>query len=339
MPKSDYSPRLGRKRDPLGSRPDASQLEAHQQARVREEEQANIRTEALRNYYKYQSFYESPEFASARVKQAPTDHLPSPVDDESSHPSDRKRQRKETEDDRLSKIVLARREALQAADLDDSLCQFFGPGAQFRPGQKEIMQKIIEGDNEIIAVMPAGSGKSLLFSLPAFINGPTSLTIVLSPLIASMQDRMQKLGKLRCHQWANRYEPIPEGVQLVFVSPEKFINPDFAQYIQSEISTGRLHNIIYDDAHSVLLVSKARPWRPALIACNNLSQQGVQAVYLTATLPPIVESDFFSKSGLSNPKVFRQLTTRPSIRYEICKRNCPLSLCKHKWPVQATWLR
>lgn len=56
----------------------------------------------------------------------------------------------------------------------------------FRPGQEEIVRAVLEGEN-VLAVMPTGSGKSLCFQLPAIVR--PGLTLVVSPLIALMRDR------------------------------------------------------------------------------------------------------------------------------------------------------
>src|SRR5574343_303051 len=60
----------------------------------------------------------------------------------------------------------------------------------FRPGQEEIVSAILHGDN-VLAVMPSGSGKSLCYQLPALVRG--GVTLVVSPLIALMRDQVRAL--------------------------------------------------------------------------------------------------------------------------------------------------
>jgi ATP-dependent DNA helicase RecQ len=60
--------------------------------------------------------------------------------------------------------------------------------ASFRPGQQEILEAVFAGEN-ILAVMPTGSGKSLGYQLPAIVR--KGLTIVVSPLIALMRDQLK----------------------------------------------------------------------------------------------------------------------------------------------------
>ncbi len=68
----------------------------------------------------------------------------------------------------------------------DALERVFG-FSSFRPGQQEILEAVFAGEN-ILAVMPTGSGKSLGYQLPAIVR--TGLTIVVSPLIALMRDQL-----------------------------------------------------------------------------------------------------------------------------------------------------
>ncbi|MFM9888314.1 MAG: DEAD/DEAH box helicase, partial [Burkholderiales bacterium] len=60
----------------------------------------------------------------------------------------------------------------------------------FRPGQERVIDALLKGRN-VLAVMPTGSGKSLCFQVPALVMG--GLTVVVSPLVALMQDQVQAL--------------------------------------------------------------------------------------------------------------------------------------------------
>ena len=61
---------------------------------------------------------------------------------------------------------------------------------EFRPGQEEIVRAVLAGEN-VLAVMPTGSGKSLCYQLPAIAR--PGLTLVISPLIALMRDQVRAL--------------------------------------------------------------------------------------------------------------------------------------------------
>ena len=75
-------------------------------------------------------------------------------------------------------------------DLDGALREFFGFDA-FRPGQREACEAALS-DRDVLVVMPTGSGKSLCYQLPALLR--SDLTVVVSPLVALMQDQVEALG-------------------------------------------------------------------------------------------------------------------------------------------------
>src|SRR3954449_3787270 len=74
-------------------------------------------------------------------------------------------------------------------DLHGALHEYFGFPA-FRPGQEEACAAALAGRG-VLVVMPTGSGKSLCYQLPALLRG--DLTIVVSPLVALMQDQVEAL--------------------------------------------------------------------------------------------------------------------------------------------------
>src|SRR5918911_2718436 len=80
----------------------------------------------------------------------------------------------------------------QPPDLRRSLRQTFGL-ERLRPGQAEVIRSVLDG-RDTLAVMPTGAGKSLCYQLPALHL--TGTTVVVSPLIALMQDQADKLRDL-----------------------------------------------------------------------------------------------------------------------------------------------
>src|ERR671921_1672102 len=74
-------------------------------------------------------------------------------------------------------------------DVDAALSQYFGFSG-FRPGQREAVDAAVSGQ-DVLVVMPTGSGKSLCYQLPALVRD--DLTIVVSPLVALMQDQVEAL--------------------------------------------------------------------------------------------------------------------------------------------------
>src|SRR3954451_1228438 len=74
-------------------------------------------------------------------------------------------------------------------DPSAALQQYFG-FASFRRGQREAVEAALNG-RDVLVVMPTGSGKSLCYQLPALLR--QDLTIVVSPLVARMQDQVEAL--------------------------------------------------------------------------------------------------------------------------------------------------
>jgi ATP-dependent DNA helicase RecQ len=75
-------------------------------------------------------------------------------------------------------------------DLGAALQKHFG-FAGFRPGQREACEAAL-ADRDVMVVMPTGSGKSLCYQLPALLRD--DLTVVVSPLVALMQDQVEALA-------------------------------------------------------------------------------------------------------------------------------------------------
>src|SRR5512134_266695 len=123
---------------------------------------------------------------------------------------------------------------------DESLQEVFGL-SYLRPGQKEVIQSVLEG-RDTLAVMPTGSGKSLCYQLPA-LNLPGT-AIVVSPLISLMKDQAEKLEEvgidtaqvnstLNTQQESETLRHIRRaGSDVVFVTPERLSNRDFIADLQ-----------------------------------------------------------------------------------------------------------
>lgn len=144
------------------------------------------------------------------------------------------------------------RDALPAQAL---LKDVFGFDA-FRPGQEEIVEAVVAGQN-VLAIMPTGGGKSLCFQLPALIRG--GVTVVISPLIALMREQVRALretgvvaGALTSGNTPEETDAVWDALQdgtlkLLYLAPERLANTGTQRMLQqSGVSL-----IAVDEAHCV----------------------------------------------------------------------------------------
>jgi len=139
--------------------------------------------------------------------------------------------------------------------LEQELERYFS-FSKFRVGQKEIVESVISG-KDVVALMPTGGGKSLCFQLPAILSD--KITIVVSPLIALMQDQVDALNargiaatyinsSLSWEDITERFHDIKTGAtKIIYVAPERFGNRDF-QKLFTELE---VYLVAVDEAHCV----------------------------------------------------------------------------------------
>jgi superfamily II DNA helicase RecQ len=96
--------------------------------------------------------------------------------------------------------------------------------------QKEAINAIVAGKSLVVAVMPTGAGKSLLFMLPAWAE-QGSTTVVVVPLIALRGDIMRRCTKLgiSCAEWDSRRPP--DTAAVVLVTPKSAVGEEFATFL------------------------------------------------------------------------------------------------------------
>ncbi len=139
--------------------------------------------------------------------------------------------------------------------MNDLLKQYFGYD-EFRPGQKEIIQKVIDQEN-VLGIMPTGSGKSICYQLPSLLLD--GLTVVVSPLISLMKDQVDAANQLCIpatfinssldgYETARRFQEIDrQQYRLLYIAPERFIMPDFIQ----AMNRWNVCMIAIDEAHCI----------------------------------------------------------------------------------------
>ncbi len=212
-----------------------------------------------------------------------------------------------------------------AVDLPSALRQNFGFDA-FRPGQREACQAALDG-RDVLVVMPTGSGKSLCYQLPALMRD--DLTIVVSPLVALMQDQVEALqarglgdevGLVNAQQGLDANAGVLERavageLRLLYVSPERFSSPGFLDRIRQ----ARIGLFVVDEAHCVS--QWGHDFRPDYFrladAARHLGAGSIVAS--TATATPRVATDVVRRLGLREPLQVATGFDRPNISFAVAR--------------------
>src|SRR3954464_2170567 len=205
------------------------------------------------------------------------------------------------------------------ATAHDLLHSVFGFG-EFRPGQEEIVQAVLDGE-DVLAIMPTGSGKSLCYQLPAIAR--PGLTVVVSPLIALMRDQVRALSAagVVAGSLNSSNEPAENArvmkllrqreLRLLYVAPERLARPDTVEMLcESDV---RLMAI--DEAHCVS--QWGHDFRPEYLSLGTLGRQiggKLQTMALTATADGPTRSDIADKLFDKPPRTFVRSFDRPNLR-------------------------
>ena len=181
--------------------------------------------------------------------------------------------------------------------------------------QGKAFQLIVDGKTDVLAILPTGGGKSLLFFLPTMLE-PGMTTVVIVPLIAVMKDLRDRCveANITCATWDpdNR---LTVATNLLFVAVEHAIESAFCDHLQVLHSTGLLKRIVMDEVHVRLTHVNFRLGMERLV--NVLRCVSIQIVLLTATLPPFMQIQLRIAFACEVWEVIRAQTTRPEIGYEV----------------------
>ena len=205
----------------------------------------------------------------------------------------------------------------------EALEKYFGHTA-FRGTQEAIVSRLLNDKKHCLILMPTGGGKSICYQLPALLfDGGT---IVISPLIALMQDQVDALKKkniqaefinstVKPEQRRERLQKFVDGrAKLLYVTPERFRKKEFIEALaQTKISL-----LAVDEAHCIS--EWGHDFRPdySRIAEFRALMNNPLTIALTATATPEVQKDIIAKLGLTKNdiKIFHEGIERPNLRLE-----------------------
>lgn len=208
------------------------------------------------------------------------------------------------------------------------LAEVFG-FPDFRPGQEEIVSAV-EAGRDVLAIMPTGGGKSLLFQLPALTR--PGVTLVISPLIALMRDQVRGLqavgvcaGALTSQSTAEETEDVfsalDEGrLRLLYMAPERLA----AHGAPGLLRRIGVRTIAVDEAHCVS--QWGHDFRPDYLRIGELRQSlgCVQTVALTATADAETRAEIVARLfGGRAPETYLRGFDRPNLHLAFRAKDNP----------------
>lgn len=192
----------------------------------------------------------------------------------------------------------------------------------FRPFQKEALQTVLE-KQDLLLLLPTGGGKSLIYQYVASLR--EGLVVVVSPLIALMDDQVQKSEKfgLRGRQLHSgldkptreaRLQEIARGdVDLLFVTPERFRKEEFREVLAALVATGSLRLLAVDEAHCIS--QWGHDFRPDYSRLGEIREflGRPPTLALTATATVSVQNDILKSLNMEEARVQRAPMHRPNL--------------------------
>jgi RecQ family ATP-dependent DNA helicase len=228
----------------------------------------------------------------------------------------RKRKSPSLHHEAMKNLQVRRWKTLRSVDIDRELGRLYGEQARFRGIQRQAIEAIMGNKSPVVVVMGTGGGKSMCFMLPA-ASCTGGITIVIVPLVSLQGDMLRRCQKLKISSAEWNSTRVPGAVSIVFVTPESAMTKRFQDYLEGLRVTAQLDRIVVDECHTILEGSKA--FRPRLRELGQLGLVGVQMIYLTATLPPTKEDEFFKllHSQRGDIHLIRSPTTRKNVSYSV----------------------
>jgi ATP-dependent DNA helicase RecQ len=198
----------------------------------------------------------------------------------------------------------------------------------FRYGQEDIIQTVVEGGDALV-LMPTGGGKSLCYQIPAMVRD--GVAVVVSPLIALMQDQVDALKQLgidadfiNSSQTTEQSRKIEQQLvagelKLLYIAPERLLMPRMLALL----STCQIALFAIDEAHCVS--QWGHDFRQDYQRLKLLHEQfqNVPCIALTATADQRTRKEIVTQLGLGDAQVFINSFDRPNIHYAISEGNNP----------------
>ncbi len=199
---------------------------------------------------------------------------------------------------------------------------------EFRGPQAAVIDALISGE-DVLVLMPTGGGKSLCYQIPALVR--EGVGIVISPLIALMQDQVSALRELgvkagflnstlSSQEWWQTEAALQRGeLDLLYIAPERLIQPRTLELLHSL----KISLFAIDEAHCVS--QWGHDFRSDYLKLELLHREFPQVprIALTATADLRTRDEIVARLQLHNAQQFISGFDRPNIQYRIAQKNNP----------------
>lgn len=196
--------------------------------------------------------------------------------------------------------------------------------------QRDAIVEACQRKCDLFVSLPTGSGKSLIYQLPA-LHGNNGLAIVVSPLVALMSNQLlnaRRLGipsaTINSHMPKSTNDQIKSeivkkqvGIRLLYLTPETLCSDHFKGYLNTMNKNGTLKLFAIDEAHCVS--GWGHDFRPDYLKLGQLrdSFPDIPIIALTATATTKVLDDIIEVLNLKNPKKFIASPFRENLFYDV----------------------
>ena len=216
-------------------------------------------------------------------------------------------------------------EAINSRDRALQLLQTYFGYTSFRPAQEAPVESLLKNE-DVVAIMPTGAGKSICFQIPALCK--SGLTVVFSPLISLMKDQVDGLvdqnipaalinSTLTQTEFNKTMYDVRSGtIKLLYIAPERLGSNFFCNVLRSM----PISQVIVDEAHCIS--QWGHDFRPSYRLIGDwlasLPKRPVVGAF-TATATKVVENDIKTLLGLDHANVYVTGFDRPNLSFSVVR--------------------
>jgi superfamily II DNA helicase RecQ len=175
----------------------------------------------------------------------------------------------------------------------------------------------------MIIRMPTGSGKSLVYQLPAFIEKGELVTVVFTPLLSLVQDQIKNINALQPEMASVITQEMMEGdkpTPLIYLTYHKYFDGSiYSNFIFKLVADNKIGRIVFDECQTLTLWSHFTPFKQFLPLIRT---EAFPLLFLTGSASPAIIRDLSNMFNLPMPTLYYQKYARKNIEYTLsAKKN------------------